>query len=102
MVACLVLSPATLAILLLSLALVPVASGVGLSPWVVGFVIIAMGSTWLHTSQSVFYRMTGEMTKGEMFAEHDGTVIGVAMTIITFAAIAVSVPYWRALGLISP
>ncbi len=67
-----------------------------------GFVIIAMGSTWLHTSQSVFYRMTAEMTKGEMLTEHDGTVIGVAMTLITFAAIAVSVPYWRALGLISP
>ncbi len=37
-----------------------------------------------------------------MLTEHDGTVIGVAMTLITFAAIAVSVPYWRALGLISP
>jgi hypothetical protein len=33
-------------------------------------------------------------TKGETVAEHDGTVIGVVMTLITFAAIAVSVPYW--------
>jgi hypothetical protein len=46
--------------------------------------------------------MTVEMTKGEMLTGNDGTLIGVAMTLITFAAIAVSVPYRRALGWISP
>lgn len=52
--------------------------------------------------QSAFYRLTEEMTKGEMITQHEGTVIGVLMTLITLVAIAVSVPYWRALGLISP
>lgn len=49
--ACRVVLPATPAILLLSLALVPVASHVGLSPWVVGFVIIATGTPWLHAAR---------------------------------------------------
>jgi hypothetical protein len=97
-----VVLPATPAILLLNLALVPVAPHVGPSPWVVGFVIIAAGTPWLHASQSAFYRLTEEMTKGEMITQHEGTVIGVLITLITVVAIAASVPYWRALGLISP
>lgn len=97
-----VVLPGTPAILLFNLALVPVASHVGLSPWVVGFVIIAAGTPWVHASQSAFLRLTEEMTKGEMITQHEGTVVGVFMTLITLVAIALSVPYWRALGLISP
>jgi hypothetical protein len=83
----------------LSVALVPVASHVGLSPWIVGFVIITAGAPWLHVSQSLFYRLA---TEGEMTTPHDGTVVGVVMTFFTLAAVAASVPYWRMLGLISP
>lgn len=100
-VGCRFVLPATPTILLLSLALVPVASHVGLSPWVVGFVIISMGTPWLHPSQSLFYRLVTEMTRGEMMPPRDGTVVGVVMTLITLVAIAASVPYWRMLGLIS-
>jgi divalent anion:Na+ symporter, DASS family len=98
-VGCRVVLPATPTILLLSVALVPVASHVGLSPWVVGFVIITAGTPWLHASQSLFYRLA---TEGGMMTPHDGTVVGVVMTLITLAGIAASVPYWRMLGLISP
>lgn len=91
--------PATL---LLSLALVPVAPALGLSPWVVGFVILVAANTWLHPAQSDFVRLTRELTRGELFTTRHGIVAGVAMTAVTLVAIAASVPYWRALGLLTP
>ena len=100
-VGCRLVLPATPTILLLSVALVPVASHVGLSPWVVGFVIITIGSAWLHPSQSLTYGLATEVTKGELMTPRDGIVVGVVMTLITLVAIAASVPYWRILGLIS-
>ncbi len=101
-VACRLVLPWIPATLLLSLALVPAAPQLGLSPWVVGFVVLVAANTWLHPSQSDFYRLTREATGGEMFTDRQGLVAGVAMTVVTLAALAASVPYWRATGLLAP
>ncbi len=100
-VACRLVLPWIPATLLLSLTLVPQATRLGLPAWVVGFVILLAANTWLHPRQSDFYRLTWEATRGEMFSHRDGFVVGVALTIITLVAIAVSVPYWRAIGLLT-
>ncbi len=101
-VACRLVLPWIPATLLLSLALVPAAPQLGLSPWVFGFVVLVAANTWLHPSQSDFYRLTREATGGEMFTDRHGLVAGVAMTVVTLAAIAASVPFWRATGLLAP
>ncbi len=101
-VVCRLVLPWIPATLLLSLTLVPQATRLGLPPWVVGFVILLSANTWLHPRQSDFYRLTWETTRGEMFSHRDGLVVGVALTIIMLVAIAASVPYWRAIGLLTP
>jgi di/tricarboxylate transporter len=91
--------PATL---LLSLVLVPVAPRLGLSPWVVGFVVLTTANTWLLPNQSDIYRLTRSITEGEMFTDRHGVLLGVAMSLSTLAAIAASVPYWQTIGVLTP
>jgi len=100
-VACRLVLPWIPATLLLSLALVPAAARLGLSPWVVGFVVLMAANTWLHPNQSDFYRLMRGATHDEMFTKRHGLVAGVAMTVVTLIAIAASVPYWRAIGLLA-
>ena len=90
------------AMYLLSLALVPAAPRFGLSPWVVGFVVQFAAYTWVHPRQSDYYRLTRGMTRGEMFTERHGIIVGSGLTIVTLAVIAVSVWYWRLMGLLGP
>ncbi len=101
-VACRLVLPWVPATLLLSLALVPAAARLGLSPWVVGFVILIAANTWIHPNQSDFYRLAGDATRHEMFTDRHGLVVGVAITVIMLVGVAASVPYWRALRLLTP
>jgi len=91
--------PATL---LLSLALVPAAPRLGLSPWVAGFVVLVAANTWLHPRQSDYCRLVRDATRGEMFTERQATIAGVALTALTLLGLALSVPYWRLLGILTP
>jgi divalent anion:Na+ symporter, DASS family len=100
--ACRLVLPWIPATLLLSLVLVPVAPRLGLSPWVVGFVVLTTANTWLLPNQSDMYRLTRSMTEGEMFTDRHGVRLGVAMSLITLAALAASVPYWQAIGVLTP
>jgi di/tricarboxylate transporter len=100
--ACRLILPWIPATLLLSLVFVPVAPQLGLSPWVVGFVVLTTANTWLLPHQSDMYRLTRSVTEGELFTERDGVLLGVAMSLITLAALAASLPYWRATGVLTP
>jgi di/tricarboxylate transporter len=98
--ACRLVLPRVPANFLLILAFVPVASQLGLSPWLVGFVALTVGNTWLLPSLSDFYILMRDGTRGEMFTDRDGLRVGVMLTVLVVIAITASVPYWRAVGLI--
>jgi di/tricarboxylate transporter/CRP-like cAMP-binding protein len=91
--------PATL---LLSLALVPAAARVGLTPWVAGFVVLVTANAWLNPRQSDYCRLVRDATAGEMFTERHARLAGVGLTVLTLLALAVSLPYWKFLGILSP
>ena len=91
--------PATL---LLSLALVPAAPRLGFSPWVAGFVILVTANAWLHPRQSDYCRLVREATQGEMFTERQAFFAGVALTTLTLLGLALSLLYWKALGILTP
>jgi anion transporter len=101
-VAARVVLPQIPAMYLLTLALVPAAHTFGLSPWVVGFVVQLAAYTWVHPRQSDYYRLTRGFTRGEMFTEHHGTIVGLGLTILTLVAIAISVPFWHMSGRLTP
>jgi di/tricarboxylate transporter len=86
---------------LLSLALMPVAPSLGLEPWLIGFVVLTVGNTWLLPSLSDFNILIRDATRGEMFTDRDSMLAGAAITVVTLLAIALSIPYWRALGFIA-
>jgi di/tricarboxylate transporter/CRP-like cAMP-binding protein len=98
---CRLVLPRVPANFLLSLALVPAAPQLGLSPWLVGFIVLTVANTWLLPSLSDFYILMRDGTKGEMFTDRDGFRIGVVLTVLVLIAITASVPYWRAIGLIA-
>jgi DASS family divalent anion:Na+ symporter len=100
-VACRLVLPWIPATLLLALALVPPAGELGLSPWVVGFVVLFAATTWIHPNQSDFCRIVREGSQGEAFTNRQGIALGAAMTAVMLIAVAASVPYWRALGLLT-
>jgi len=100
-VACRIVLPWIPATLLLSLALVPAGRQLGLSPWVIGFVVLTTANTWLHPNQAELCRLARDATGGATFADRHSLVMGAAITVLTLVAIATSVPYWHALGLLS-
>jgi di/tricarboxylate transporter len=90
--------PATL---LLSLALVPAAPSLGLSPWVVGFVVLVTANAWLLPNQSDYCRMARDAA-GDLFEPRHAMIVGAALTALTLVGLAVSIPYWHALGVLRP
>ncbi len=86
---------------LLCLALVPAAPALGISPWLMGFVVLVVAHTWILPNQGLEYLITRDLTRGEAFTDRQGLIAGIALTVVRVAAIAASIPYWRALGLLT-
>jgi len=83
---------------LLLVALVPSAPHLGLSGWVVGFVVSVMVLTWLLPGQYEVLRMFRGMTDDEMFSDRQALAVGVSTTFIALLTVLICVPYWRAIG----
>ena len=66
----------------------------------VGFVCTLMAMTWILPRQYEVIRMARELTGGEMFDDRQATRVGAVVTSIGLVAILVSLPYWRAVGLL--
>ena len=96
-----VLLPSRPAMVLLSLALVPAAPALGISPWLMGFVVLVSANIWVLPYQGLEYLIARDATRGEDFDDRQGTQVGAALTIVRLAAIAVAVPVWQAMGLIA-
>jgi len=93
--------PSIPARLLLTLALVPGAP-LGLSPWVVGFTVFTATNIWVLPSQSHIYRIARSAATHDIFSQRDALRVGLAMSVVTLLALAVSVPYWQAIGILWP
>jgi di/tricarboxylate transporter len=85
---------------LLLVALVPAAPQLGLSGWVVGFVVSVLALTWILPRQYEVLRMTREITYDELFSDRQALVVGLLITAIATLAILICVPYWLAIGVL--
>jgi hypothetical protein len=90
--------PATL---LMSLAVVPIAPALGISPWLAGFVVLVAAIAWLHPNQSDFHRVLRQSTRTVMFTNRQGVLFGLATTAVVLLAIAAGIPYWWSVGLLA-
>ncbi|HEV8229764.1 MAG TPA: SLC13 family permease [Candidatus Limnocylindria bacterium] len=94
--------PSRPAMVLLSLALVPAAPGLGISPWIAGFVVLVCANVWVLPYQGLEYLIARDATGGEAFDDRQGTRVGAALTVVRLLSIVVAVPVWQAMGLIRP
>lgn len=85
---------------LLTIALVPGPPGFGLHPWVVAFVVLAGAAVWVLPYQSSSYLAFWGSSEGRLFSHRQVRAFGVAYLAMTLFALLVSIPLWRALGLV--
>lgn len=86
------------AILLLSLALIPVATAVGVSPWLAVVAILALGLSWHVPAQSPEYLVAYGATHGRLYSHAQARKMAFAYQAIALAGLALSLPYWHLLG----
>ena len=85
---------------LLMAFLVPMATSVGVNPWVLGFSAYALVIAWFAKYQSpiylaAFYAVDGKMAKHSELAKYCGVYL-----VTCLVGLAVSVPYWQWMGLL--
>lgn len=80
--------------------LVPLCVGVGINPWIAGFAMYAVISPWFVLYQTATYLAAYYSVDGKMAHHADLAKYCVLYTLISMAALAVSVPYWQWMGLL--
>jgi len=88
-----------LTVLLGSLTLIPVAPVVGVDPWLVVIALLATSVAWFLPSQTPSYLLAQAASENRLFSHAQAQRFAVAWTLLTLLGLALSVPYWRLLGL---
>ena len=79
--------------------LVPLALAAGVNPWVVGFAMYACISPWFVIYQNSVYLPALYSVDGKMVRHADVAKYSFVYLVICLAGLAISVPYWQAIGL---
>jgi len=89
-----------LAVVLLAVTLLPVASRLGVEPWLVVIALLATSVAWFLPSQTPSYLVAQSASEGRLFSHAQAQRFALAYTVLTLVGLALCVPYWRWLGLI--
>lgn len=89
------------AVPLLTVALTPFAQAAGLSPLVMALVALKAGNVFLLPQQSPYYLTLYYGTEERAFAHADARPFAWLYAALVLAGFLLSLPYWRALGLVA-
>ena len=89
-----------IAVPVLTLALGPVASGLGIDPWVVAIVALTACNGFFLPYQTTIYLALYHGTGGQLFGHEQARPVAVAYGVLTLVGLCASVPIWRAMGLL--
>jgi di/tricarboxylate transporter len=89
------------AVPLLTVALTPFAQAAGLSPLIIGLAALKAGNLFLLPQQSPYYLTLYYGTEERAFSHKEARPFAWLYAAAVLAAFLLSVPYWRALGLIT-
>jgi di/tricarboxylate transporter len=92
--------PLDQALLLLTLSLAPAAQAMGIDPWIVIITLLVTGSVWYFPTQNYAYIVADEAAEGRLFTSAQARTACLGYIAAALAGLAVSVPYWRLLGLL--
>jgi DASS family divalent anion:Na+ symporter len=90
----------TQTILMLGLALIPVAPTLGVNPWIVVVVIISASHTWVVPTQDQAYLAAFAATEGRLYSSDQARAVGGWFILVTLIGVGVATLYWRLLGLL--
>ena len=89
------------AVPLLTVALTPFAQAAGLSPLIMGLVALKAGNLFLLPQQSPYYLTLYYGTEERAFGHRDARPFAWVYAGAVLAGLLLSLPYWRALGLVA-
>jgi DASS family divalent anion:Na+ symporter len=92
--------PADQAVILLGLALIPIAGAVGVHPWLVVIAILTFTLSWHVIAQTPEYLVASVASEGRLYSNQQARRAAFAYLVIAFAALTLSLGYWRLLGLL--
>lgn len=92
--------PADQAILLLSLAFIPVATTIGVHPWLAVIAILALGLSWHVPAQTPEYLVAQAASEGRLYSNVQARRAAFAYMGVGLASLALCLPYWHLLGLL--
>ena len=82
------------------LALLPISATLEISPLVLGLIVLLANEPWLLPHQSMIFQTLMSSTEGRLL-DHPQTVkLALLHVLIAVLAVALSIPYWRYIGLI--
>lgn len=95
------LIPLNSAILIVSVALIPVAEGAGVSPWVVGFMVLLLAETAFFGYQSPYILLFRSQVRECIHHNENRVRLFHALLIpAKLAAIYASIPFWTSIGVL--
>ena len=89
-----------LTVLLVSLALIPVATAAGVEPWAVTIALLATSVVWFLPFQTSAYMVARSASEDRLFSHEQARRFALAYAGLTLIGLALAVPYWRLLGLL--
>jgi len=93
--------PLNSAILIFAAALLPLATGAGVSAWVVGFIILIMCGTAFWGYQSPYILYFRSLLKGDVpFVDLKYQIFQIVLVFVKLAAIYASIPFWIEIGVL--
>ncbi|MEI6205658.1 MAG: SLC13 family permease [Desulfuromonadales bacterium] len=93
--------PLPAALLISILAVVPVASTMGINPFVIALVALIACNPWFLPYQNSIYLDLMQSTDGKLFSHSSSRILSYWQVVIMIAAIIVAIPFWRMRGLIN-
>jgi len=89
-----------LTVVLVGVTLLPVAPRIGVDPWIVVIALLATSVAWFLPAQTLSYLVAQSASEGRLFSHAQAQRFALAYTALTLLGLALSVPYWRLLGLL--
>lgn len=86
-------------VLFLSLSLIPVATVLGIEPWIVVVTVIATTLVWLVPATTPEYLAAYSASEGVLFTQAQSRKVAIAHAIVVLLALGLTTVYWRWLGL---
>lgn len=93
--------PNTATVALCATIFMPLASNVGIHPWVIGFILLLLGDLWFLPYQCPHYQQFNEIIRDKgIYNENAFLKFNLFMNLVRLGAVYASIPYWEVLGLL--